>query len=105
MHCAAVSEETVLSSSIQRGRAAVDLWVCLFRMQTCALLTFMSLKCSDTERWSHWQRPAFTRRELLECGLQRANTKATCAVTRNKDMSEKINVTCDCEVLTLMLVY
>lgn len=63
-----------------------------FWMQTCALLTFMSLKCSDTERWSHWQRPGFPSRELLECGPQRVNTKATCAVMRDKDLSGKINV-------------
>lgn len=43
--------------------------------------------------------------ELLQCGLQRANTKATCVVMRNKDMSEKMNVTCDPQIPTLMYVY
>lgn len=41
-----------------------------FWRQTCALLTFMSVKCSDTERWSHWQRPAFAGRSCWSVGCR-----------------------------------
>lgn len=51
------------STSVQIGHADVNLWIWLFgKSQSCTLITFMSLECSDTERWSHWQRPAFARR-------------------------------------------
>lgn len=105
VHWLMLAQRDSVSTNVQIVQSSCRSLDLSFWMQTCALLTFMSLKCSDTERWSHWQRPALARRELLECGLQRANTRATCAVTRNKDMSEKMSVTCDRQILTLTLVY
>lgn len=63
----------------------------------------MSLECSDTERWSHWQRPAFARRVAVVWAAESEHQGSV--VMRNKDMSEKINVTCDHQILTLMFVY
>lgn len=60
------------SNKFTQLKVAADVWICLFGCKLAHCMSFMSLKRSDTERCSQWQRPAFAKRDLW--GLQRANT-------------------------------